>query len=61
MCVIARVHNIKREESVLLWYSQYKRVVRSDDAILVTTIQVLIDHVTEVTKMLSHQRSSKAL
>ena len=44
--LISRVHNIKREESVLLQYSLYKRESQSYDAILIVTFNVLVCQVS---------------
>ena len=44
--VISRVHNINKEESVLLCNSLYKRVLQSYDAIVIVTIEVLSDYAT---------------
>ena len=43
--IIARVHNIIEEESILLSNILYKRVLQSYDAIVIVTFEVLSDHV----------------
>ena len=42
--VVARVHNIIEEESILLSNILYKHVLQSYDAIVIVTFEVLSDH-----------------
>ena len=45
LSILARVHNIIEEESILLSNILYKRVLQSYDAIVIVTFKVLSDHV----------------